>query len=148
MTMSESYTYRSFDLKADVATSEFSDLVGKTLVRIEGMEPESDRVDLFCDDGSRYVMYHSQNCCESVYLAEVIGDVPGLLGVPIVVADVDTRDGSGEKVDEGEYTYERESATWTFYTLRTIHSTVVLRWLGESNGYYSEEVDFVRLIEE
>jgi hypothetical protein len=135
-------TRKDFDLGQTIVVPDphLEDLVGKTLVRIEGMEPESGRVDLICDDGSHYVMFHRQDCCEFVELVEAIGDIPGLLGVPILVAE--------ETSQEREDLPYGDSQTWTFYTLRTIHTTVVLRWLGQSNGYYSEEVDFVRLIEE
>jgi hypothetical protein len=65
-------------------------------------------------------------------LEEVIGDLNDLIGSPIIRA---TEDVSKEK----------EYPTWTFYNIATSKGHVTLRWCGESNGYYSESVDFCRL---
>jgi len=81
---------------------------------------------------------HSQDCCESVEIEEVIGDVADLINDgPVLLAE--------EVSNSEEGTGAYESVTWTFYKLRTLNGDVTIRWLGTSNGYYSESVSF-RLI--
>lgn len=46
--------------------------------------------------------------------------------------------------DSGQDKYS-ESYTWTFYRLQTTRGLVVMRWYGESNGYYSESVEFAEV---
>ena len=118
-------------------TCNVNELVGKTIISIKGMEKEKDEVVFVCDDGSRYLMCHDQDCCESVWLEDVCGNVETLLNSPILKAEENTsHDNPKDKYDE--------SHTWTFYTFATIKGYVVLRWYGTSNGYYSESVDFYR----
>ena len=108
-------------------------LLGKTLTKIE----KKDNAELFfhTTDGEIYKMYHEQNCCESVEIEEVVGDLEDLVGSPITMAE--------ETSQEGESDWG--SQTWTFYKFATNNGYVTIRWLGESNGYYSESVDFVKV---
>jgi hypothetical protein len=72
--------------------------------------------------------------------------VPLLIGSPILVAEESTNSDTDPPDYKPEYPdCYRESFTWTFYKLATAKGWVDLRWLGESNGYYSESVDFTRL---
>ena len=110
-------------------------LKGKILkdIKIEGTESI-----LFIDkDDIEYEMFHDYDCCENVYIEDICGDINNLIGSKIIMAEeVINRDLSPlNKFDE--------SYTWTFYKFATVKGYVTIRWYGESNGYYSEKVDFV-----
>ena len=113
---------------------EATELIGKTIILIEGMGKESDSIKFHTSDGDVYQMYHEQDCCESVWLEDVSGNPKDLIDTPILNVDVKTNEGSN---DWG-------STTYTYYTIATIKGYVDLRWYGESNGYYSESVDFIK----
>ena len=122
--------------------TEFSELVGKTIIKIDGLSDQyADEVIITCDDGTVYRMWHSQDCCESVAVEEVIGDVSDLIGTPIVVAEEVIYE--NKPTPDGAVGYD--DYCWTFYKLRTIKGDVTIRWLGESNGYYSTDVYFDRM---
>lgn len=110
---------------------DFKDL---TFVSIIG-SPGDPELDFITNTGRTFRMYHSQDCCESVYLEDVIGDLSDLLNTPIVEAYVE--DSSGM---EAKNKYD-DAFEWTFYRLRTLKGTVTLRWYGSSNGYYSTDVE-------
>lgn len=96
-------------------------------------------------------MAHDQDCCESVTIDDINGDLRDLIGTPITQAEEKTQDASGTKTEEAgtdwEWSYE-ESATWTFYTFATIKGFVDIKWFGTSNGYYSENVSIYHIKDE
>ena len=65
------------------------------------------------------------------------GELPDLLGTPITQADVEI---SGDDPPGTTIKHSDDSFTWTFYRFTTAKGQVVVRWCGESNGYYSEYV--------
>jgi hypothetical protein len=113
-------------------------LIGKTLTSISVNE---DEIIFTCDNGEKYLMTHYQNCCESVTVEDIVGDINDLLNSPILIAREDTSNDNPEGFTK-EY---QDSFTWTFYNIATARGHVTIRWYGESNGYYSESVDFKQI---
>lgn len=134
---------------------DISELVGKTLSEINNT---SEEIIFISKDGSKYKMYHDQDCCEGVSIDDINGDLNDLIGTPILKAEevsnedfekewegsfIKTNEWGSRTTEDGQY--YPESHTWTFYHIATIKGFVTIRWFGESNGYYSESVDFVKL---
>lgn len=117
-----------------------SELIGKTLTAVTGRVSDEEIV-FVCDNGEKYRMYHMRDCCESVCVEDIAGDINDLIGTPILEAREDTSNDNPEGVTM-EY---QDSFTWTFYNIATIKGYVTIRWYGESNGYYSESVEFEKL---
>jgi len=113
---------------------EFKELVGKVFTKIENIDNEEI---IFNTVDEKFKLYHQQNCCESVTVEDVIGDLDDLLNNPILLAE--------EVENEPKEIEYGDSETWTFYKLSTIKGSVTIRWLGSSNGDYSESVDFIKL---
>ena len=42
--------------------------------------------------GRTFKMYHSQDCCESVYICDVVGDVSDLIDTPILILTTESSD--------------------------------------------------------
>lgn len=132
-------------------------LIGKTLSSVTKVDNE---IVFKVSDDEQYKLYHSQDCCESVTIEDIEGDITDLVGKPILqaeeitnedfesnfLASFDRKNEYGSKVDK-DGNYKPESCTWTFYKLATIKGYVTIRWYGESNGYYSESVDFTKMKE-
>lgn len=115
-----------------------SDLIGKTLTKIE-VAKDGETIRFYTRGGWVYKMYHQQDCCESVYVEDICGDLQNLIGSKILNA---TKDSNQDKIEESGESQD-DSYTWTFYNIATQKGYVTIRWYGSSNGYYSESVSFV-----
>lgn len=107
-------------------------LIGKTIVSADVFE---DTISFYLSSGEKFQMFHDQDCCESVYIESINGNIIDLVGEPILKA---CEYNSDDAKPASEYT---DSYTWTFYSIATCKGEVDIRWYGESSGYYSEGVD-------
>jgi hypothetical protein len=111
--------------------------------------PDNDRLYIDTIDGDEYVLYHQEECCESVYIESIVGDLRDIINSPILLAEeVTGHYDRGDPIiseDFAPLSEEEESWTWTFYKLSTIKGSVTIRWYGSSNGYYSEGVTCERV---
>lgn len=115
---------------------DLGDLLGLIFSRIV----RTDEAILFKTAGrsqkARYFsLHHVQDCCESVYVEDVCGDLHDLTGSPIVRSE-----GRFETGDQ-----EYGSFTFSFYELATNKGSVTIRFYGSSNGYYSESADLYEI---
>lgn len=130
--------------------AKIEDLIGKTLLKIKIVEDDynDQEIHFITSTNEHYVMFHRQDCCESVYIESINGDIIKLIGAEILIAEEVSNDKFIEKWKNKKNEYFPESYLWTFYKLSTINGDVTIRWFGTSNGYYSESVNFILLDKE
>lgn len=116
-----------------------NELIGKVLIKININENKT--VIVFETEGEPYKMFHDQDCCEDVYIEDIIGNLEDLINTPIIIAEETTSNENPKDIVKEH----QDSFTWTFYKLATIKGYVTIRWYGESNGYYSESVEFEKI---
>jgi hypothetical protein len=115
---------------------QIEELVGLTM---KSVKREGQEILLTTDSGRRFVMKHEQDCCESVEIESITGDLADLVGSPILLAEESTNHESPKDA-------AAESFTWTFYKLATVKGWVDIRWYGESSGYYSESISIEEIL--
>jgi hypothetical protein len=114
----------------------YSDMIGKIFTKVERTRHNhEDRLVFHEADGTRHEFYHSQDCCESVNIEDICGELSDLEGAFFCMAEETINRGSDD---------EHESFTWTFYKFATTKGYVTVRWFGHSNGYYGEGVSYRR----
>lgn len=114
---------------------DFTQILGKVFFSVtqtgdEITFKESSRTD--------WVLRHDQDCCESVYIEDICGDLEDIQDSPIL-------DFRRETNEDNPIDPEDESYTWTFFIISTIKGTVTIRFYGSSNGYYSEDANLYRI---
>lgn len=87
-------------------------------------------------NGTKHIFYHEQDCCESVTIEDICGELTDLVGAPILMAEK-----ISGKIPEIQQSPDLDY-NWTFYKFATIKGSVTIRWLGTSNGFYSTSVNY------
>lgn len=100
----------------------------EVIIKVECTDSEiriiTDKHDIF--------FYHEQDCCENVYI-ELMSPLKILNGRILSCEIVEMN----EKYNAGGH------ATSTWLKIATTYGYFTAIWRGESNGYYSESVDFI-----
>lgn len=110
-----------------------ANMVGKVFTKVYGEIGSTELI--FENAEERFVFFHEQDCCEQVDINDIVGDLQDLIGEPLLVAEEVTGEIPASFNEDDYY-----SVTWTFYKFATRKGYVDIRWLGESNGWYSEHV--------
>lgn len=105
---------------------------GKTIVEVVGLKKQEESVVLKLGDKSELEFHHEQSCCESVWLEDFEFSGKSIIGAKILDVIL---------VSEKQGDTEWGTMTWTFYKVQTDKGELFMRWCGESNGYYLEDVD-------
>ena len=112
--------------------------IGKTFSKVINKEnwdkTNNDAILFYQGKNLVYALSHWQDCCENVYIESIVGSLKDLQNTPILLA---------EEVSSEKSNTPDGSATWTFYKFGTIKGYIDIRFLGESNGYYSEEASII-----
>ncbi len=114
---------------------EIGAIVGEVLTHIDTNE-SNDEILLTTRSGKTIKIFHQQDCCENVRIEGTDGNWHDIVGKVIIEA-------SKSEFDECEPKPSEWAESWTRTELkfRSDAATVISRWIGESNGYYSEGVD-------
>jgi hypothetical protein len=107
---------------------------------VKHIDCDDEQLIIEVEDGRRFSFCHEQDCCESVSVYSVDGNLKELQGKKLVRIDCDN-------VDPDDYVLGEHVDSYTFTNVRFItdEQTSLVRWFGESNGYYGEGISFSEL---
>ena len=128
-------------------------VINKIIYRVEGLHDYSDSVRLFFEDSDKGLeILHMYDCSETVEIIDVVGDVEDLIGAPVVDVSIisspehpdfiallnQNPEAANKPYELNDTKNADEEVSWSFTKIRTTKGEVSLRWLGHSNGWYSE----------
>lgn len=113
--------------------SKIDEMIGQTFNAVE--RSEHDEHLLFRAEDVHFKFMHRQEGDETVVLESVCGNLSDLVGVPILMASEWTTSNR----DNPFRTHTRTS-----YKFGTVKGSVLVQWLGTSDGQDSEEVSLLR----
>ena len=123
-----------------MSDANFFELKGQIVKEITGLEKDSPEVHIVTNQ-TTYKLYHEQCCCEDVRIVKVISNVNELIG-EVIFAEEDAGANDPDWYTEYDRLY---SHTWTKYVLKTKNASLEFWFLGESNGYYNENVSIEKI---
>jgi hypothetical protein len=124
-------------------TVPFHTLKGKIITKISVIK-QTERIDqIRIEVGAKnFRLFHDEACCEEVQLVKIIGKIESIIGKKITLAEEDSFEPPWWK---GEYSEFSRTHTWSSYYLEAGTSRLELWFLGQSNGCYSEVLEFQEL---
>lgn len=124
----------------DGKKSSLNTLVGERIAYID-VDEGNYEILITTVSGDTIMIYHDQKCCETVSIESTEGDWYALKGKVVVEtvheeSQAEVPPGLGSNLD---------SCTRSTLKLRVDDATVISRWIGVSNGFYSESVDIAEI---
>jgi len=106
----------------EVGVNVLSEMIGKTFASVNTAH---DTI-IFAFDDKCFILGHEQDCCETVEITDICGDLRDLAGSPMLIAE-----------ETGGIIEQKDDAPidWTFYRFATARGTVTVRFEGASEFY-------------
>jgi hypothetical protein len=124
--------------------ADVSEMNGLTVSEIDvGLGDDRNAIQITTTCGRVFLFYHEQDCCESVRIYDQKGDLRDLKGMKLKSVELAIVDNPDDVAYESY-----DHTTWTEIRFHVTDKTIISRWVGESNGYYSEHVDFSEITNE
>lgn len=115
----------------------FNSLIGKifTKITIESPDSGNGKIIFFCNNNTKFELFHEQDCCEIVIIEDICGNLDDLIGTPILKAEESSSKATYNKKFKKDGNHD--IFIWTFYKLATIKGWVDIRFYSASNGCYA-----------